>query len=110
MGNEGCLEWQQLGGLNPPASVRSETEEYFAIEDKIGRFIDECCEIEPGARCERKQLYTEWRAYCDKMGETAGTAALFYKLMEKDKRLRRYKTTNSDRKTERGFEGIRLRM
>jgi hypothetical protein len=39
---DGCLEWQRIGLVPPPAVVKA-TEEYFAQEDAIGRWLEECC-------------------------------------------------------------------
>ena len=42
---QGCLEWQALGGLNPPAKVLEATAEYRRDEDLLADFVDECCII-----------------------------------------------------------------
>ncbi len=41
---EGLREWREIG-LSPPASVRSETEEYLQSEDWIGQALDDCFEF-----------------------------------------------------------------
>jgi len=41
---DGALAWQQQS-LNPPASVRQATSEYFASQDVLARFVDEKCEL-----------------------------------------------------------------
>ena len=48
--------------LAKPKVVLDATAEYFAGEDKIGRFIIECCEVAPEARTASSHLY---RVYCD---------------------------------------------
>ena len=48
--------------LAKPKVVLDATAEYFAGEDKIGRFIIECCEVTPEARTASSHLY---RVYCD---------------------------------------------
>ena len=43
---DGCLAWQ-ANGLAPPDTVQSTTEDYFAEQDVIARWADECCEFGP---------------------------------------------------------------
>ncbi len=40
---DGCLEWQR-DGLNPPKVVLDSTSEYFAEQDIIVQWLDECCD------------------------------------------------------------------
>lgn len=40
---DGCLEWQRIG-LSPPAVVRDATEEYFAGQDTLQQWLDDCTE------------------------------------------------------------------
>ena len=40
---DGCLEWQRIG-LAPPAIVRDATEEYFADQDTLQQWLDDCTE------------------------------------------------------------------
>lgn len=39
----GCLEWQQLGGLKPPASILAAAEAIRRDEDHLERFLDGIC-------------------------------------------------------------------
>lgn len=39
----GCLEWQQLGGLKPPASILAAAETIRRDEDNLERFLDGVC-------------------------------------------------------------------
>jgi len=60
---EGAIEFYKANTkLTKPKVVLDATAEYFASEDKIGRFITECCEITPDAKTASSHLY---RAYCD---------------------------------------------
>ena len=43
---QGCLEWQAQG-LSPPAAVVEATGEYFEDEDALGRWLAECCDLDP---------------------------------------------------------------
>ena len=40
---DGCLEWQRVG-LAPPKIVPNATEEYFAEQDTLQQWIDDCTE------------------------------------------------------------------
>ncbi len=40
---DGCLEWQHTG-LAPPAIVRDATESYFADQDTLQQWLDDCTE------------------------------------------------------------------
>jgi putative DNA primase/helicase len=57
---EGCLQWQRAG-LQPPAAVQNATNEYLLSEDRIGRFISECCQLGPRLYGKTKPLFA---AYC----------------------------------------------
>jgi len=45
---DGCLQWQKLG-LAPPDIVTNATTEYFADQDIIGEWLEECTEKNPNA-------------------------------------------------------------
>ena len=60
---EGAIEFYKANTkLTKPKVVLDATAEYFAGEDKIGRFISECCEVDPDAKTASSHLY---RVYCD---------------------------------------------
>lgn len=58
----GCLLWQEQG-LNPPRKVMEATEQYKRSEDLLADFIEECCEIEPGAQTKASELYSRFSEY-----------------------------------------------
>lgn len=66
-------EWWSREGLCPPEIVKAATEEYFREEDVIGLWFEECCEVMPSARAERKDLYASYEAWCRGMGHAAAT-------------------------------------
>ncbi|KQR80512.1 phage/plasmid primase, P4 family [Sphingomonas sp. Leaf343] len=78
----GCIEWQ-AGGLVRPATVQTATAEYFAGEDLMGQWLEECCILQSGAFELPAKLYTNWRKYADEHGETPGNAIGFGKKMAK---------------------------
>jgi putative DNA primase/helicase len=63
----GCLIWQQEG-LNPSAKILECTRGYRLESDKVGTFVDECCELSEGAKIERDTLYSSWRHWCNEAG------------------------------------------
>lgn len=44
----GAMEWVSGGGLNPPAGVRAASDAYKSEQDRVGQFIEECCEVGVG--------------------------------------------------------------
>lgn len=73
---EGCLDWQR-GGLRPPASVTSATEEYFDGEDALGQWMEERCEHHPTARTGVSDLFADWREWAERAGEYVGSVKRF---------------------------------
>src|SRR5262249_22806164 len=60
---QGCLAWQRDGGLTPPESVQSATQQYRASQDAMGAFLDETCVLGPDYRIRANILferYSEW--------------------------------------------------
>ena len=65
---EGCRQW--LGdGLHEPACVRTATGDYRNEMDLVGRFLVDCCIIDPAASLGAMALYTSFKAWCDRTGE-----------------------------------------
>lgn len=100
---EGCLAWQQVG-LKPPMGVRVATDEYFEAEDAVGRWMEECCEVDADATTTTTELFQSWREWANAGGEPPGT-------------LKRLAMTLIGRKVERwlhpttrrkGFKGIKV--
>ncbi len=103
-GVEGCLEWQREG-LNPPAAVVEATEAYLNEEDGVGRFIAECCQKQPLALAELKDLYAAYTKYCETTGEQALSQKSFSQKLEAQPGLVKGQDSRSRRVR---FEGIRL--
>jgi putative DNA primase/helicase len=61
---EGCLEWQRVG-LTPPLAITAATDEYFAEEDALARWIDECCATGRHLWGVGAKLWSSWRAWCE---------------------------------------------
>lgn len=64
----GCLDWQ-AGGLRPPAAVMNATAEYRSSEDHVGRFLSDCCELDPNASVSARELRETYEAWCEENGE-----------------------------------------
>jgi putative DNA primase/helicase len=76
---DGAVDW--LGnGLIRPAVVRAATAEYFADQDTVRQWVDDCCEITerpPHTADTSKSLYDSWRNYASANGEEAGSKKWF---------------------------------
>lgn len=71
----GCVDWQ-AEGLREPESVQVETAAYFADQDSMKQWLDECCEVEGehihisiAKRCGSSRLYGSWSKWCERNGE-----------------------------------------
>lgn len=64
---EGCLEYQQVG-LNPPDEIIAATAGYRDEQDKLGQFLEQCCEVDLNNGKLRteitvlRQIYEKWCA------------------------------------------------
>jgi putative DNA primase/helicase len=87
---DGCAEWQRVG-LSPPAAVRDATEEYFAAEDTVGQWFEECI-IDGGdaAFTRTKNIFSSWKLWCEDRNLRPGS----------ERRL-------SDRLVGRGYKRVR---
>jgi putative DNA primase/helicase len=61
---DGCLQWQKLG-LAPPEIVTSATAEYFADQDTVGQWLDECTEQNLDAFVRSMELFASWKAWTE---------------------------------------------
>ena len=62
---DGCLEWQRIG-LAPPAIVRDATEDYFADQDTLQQWLDDCTEDGGQFAFSRTaELFASWKAWCE---------------------------------------------
>jgi phage/plasmid-associated DNA primase len=62
---DGCLEWQRIG-LAPPKIVLDATEDYFAEQDTLQQWIDDCTD-DGGefALTRTADLFASWKTWCD---------------------------------------------
>lgn len=65
---EGCLLWQKEG-LTPPKQILNSGEEYRNEMDLLLPFILENCNINPLSEVGLKELYTEYKYFCQESGD-----------------------------------------
>ncbi len=107
---EGCLEWQSAG-LAPPSAVREATAQYMEIEDALGRFLEERCDVGPTDQLTGEDnvapvadLFASWQEWCRTTGEYAGTRKRFSQNLE----ARGFPRWRHPKSRRRGFRGLRL--
>jgi putative DNA primase/helicase len=62
---DGCLAWQQMG-LSPPPIVRDATEAYFADQDTLSQWLDDCTQDSGMLAFTRTaELFTSWKVWCE---------------------------------------------
>lgn len=98
----GCLDWQDKGGLHPPSAVLDATAAYLEAEDAIGAWIDEKCERDAKAWEPLSDLFPSWSLWAERAGDHPGNSKRFGQALEA-RGLVRHK-----RKTGQGFYGLRL--
>ena len=98
---EGAVEWG-LMGLRPPEAVRNATAEYLSGEDALARWIDECCVTGTNFTAISAALYANWKAWCERTGEYAGSMRRFVQNLE----ARSYERWSHPATRRMGFRGI----
>lgn len=65
----GCQLWQEDGSLDIPEAVKNTAMIYRSEMDILGRFLEECCVISPGAKVKNKDLYAAYQKWSETGGE-----------------------------------------
>lgn len=78
---DGCLDWQKAG-LRPPPDVLSAIDEYFSLQDRMVRWIEDCCDRFPQARTKPSELRTSFNAWADRNGEDRMSFANFHQAIK----------------------------
>jgi putative DNA primase/helicase len=99
---DGCLEWQR-SGLSAPEAVQEASLDYMQAEDVLQQWIEERCEVSPGAWSASSDLFASWQKYAESCGEFAGNQKRFAERMTSHG-FKLHRTMSA-----RGFTGIRLR-
>lgn len=100
---DGCREWQTTG-LKPPAAVAAATDEYFAAEDALGRWLDEACDRAGNLSETSSTLFAAWKIWAEANGEFLGSIKRFSENLS-SRGFEHYR----DRRA-RGFRGLALRQ
>lgn len=61
---DGCADYMRRGGLDVPDCVKQATENYKRLHDRIGSFIEDCCEIDVNEKTLRGNVYVAYRQWC----------------------------------------------
>jgi putative DNA primase/helicase len=73
---DGCLDWQERGGLEPPDAVTRMTDAYFEEQDSFSQWIEERCERNPNAWTRTTALFASWKDWAEKNGRTPRMATV----------------------------------
>ena len=68
--------------MDMPAVVQNAIAAYRENNDWFSAFLDECCEVNPAFMAKSGELYQEYRAYCQRMGEYTRSTSDFYAELE----------------------------
>ena len=66
-----------------PKAVEDAIEAYREDNNWLGRFLDECCDVDPGYKEKSGEFYQQYRAYCIQTGEYVRSTTDFYTAVEK---------------------------
>jgi putative DNA primase/helicase len=98
---DGCLEWRK-SGLMVPKIVRDASDRYFASEDILSQWLDECVDRNLGVTSTRtRDLFVSWKAWCEIRNLRPGSEKSFSQRME-DKGFDR----KQNRAKQSVFEGV----
>ena len=103
---KGCLMWQQ-SGLGLPSAVKEASRAYQEESDVVGRFIDECCQIDKSYKITKRDLYDFYKEWCEKNGERHQTSKKFGGLIKKRRQFNE-KRGRVDDKVVRFWVGLKL--
>lgn len=106
---DGALDWQKNGLIRPPV-VRSATDAYFASQDTISQWIEDCCETAeaPTSLADTSaSLYASWRNYALARNEAPGTQISFSETLQ-DLGFQPIRQTSGIKG--RGYLGIKVKV
>ena len=101
---EGCLAWQR-DGLARPQSVLDATAEYFAEQDVLAQWVEECCELDKSFGATSADLFASWRSFATSRAEEPRNAKWFATMLERQGFLR---AKDCKEFRGRGFLGLRV--
>lgn len=87
---EGAKKAIDLNFKTPlPKVVEDAIEAYREDNDWLGRFIDECCDVDDSYKEKSGEFYQQYRVYCLQNGEYVRSTTDFYSSVEKAGLMRR---------------------
>lgn len=105
--------WQRLadrGHFVPPASSAEAVQAIEDLSSPIGAFLRDNCDVAPGKRVERTQLFEAWCAWCRHQGrDKPGTAAVFGRDLHARLPQIRSSQPREDGMRVRFYEGLALK-
>lgn len=89
--------------IKRPKVVQDAIDAYREENDWMSAFLNDCCEVDPAYKDMSRDLYQEYRSYCDRVGEFTRSNAEFSNTLEN--------LGFEKRKTNKGmvFSGIRVK-
>ena len=101
----GCLQWQQAG-LAPPAVVRDATDSYFAEQDTLQQWLEDCTEDGGALAFTRlSELFASWKSWCEERNLRPGTSTTLSDLLA----AKNYARKREPHTGHRGFAGVSLK-
>ena len=99
---EGCIEWQESGGLRAPETVRAAAAAYMEDQDFIGQWLAECCERGMDHRGASGDLIRSYKSWAESGSQPSlSQRALVEALLARGFTLSRTRTA-------RYIDGLRL--
>ena len=68
--------------IEQPECVRAAITKFKSDNDWLTHYLDECCIVESGATQKSGELYSDYRAYCLRVGEFARSTTEFYNALD----------------------------
>lgn len=68
--------------IEQPECVRAAVTKFKSDNDWLTHYLDECCIVESGAVQKSGELYSDYRAYCLRVGEFARSTTEFYNALD----------------------------
>jgi putative DNA primase/helicase len=101
---DGCLEWRKFG-LMVPAIVREASEAYFAEQDTIGQWIEECIVGDVDAFTRTLDLFASWKTWTEAKNHRPGSERAFVQALVEHK----LQKGQHSRTRQSGFWCVRVR-
>lgn len=78
---DGCRQWREIG-LAPPPDVSNAVDDYFSLQDRMGRWIEECCDRWPQGRTKPSELRASYNQWADDNGEDRMSFSAFHQALK----------------------------